>query len=755
MATTQPKKRTKKERLEEERQPILDPGTRRGIIIVSLFVVAAISILSFFDLAGSVGNYLDQLLMIVFGWGSFLFPIILAVFGYLMIFPDKYGLKASNYLGVFLLLLAVLGIMHLFVGQDTAVTAIDEGRGGGYLGLVISLPLLKIMGIWATSIVLVALFCIAVLIIFATSVNRLVEGGSAIGSVMLRIREFFRKINYRVSESRMEKEAAEEMEEERSFSRKTITQKAVLEDGKEEIISAVNEDVETGDQMKIFNKARNRAKIDIPIDLLEGTSAKPTSGDINLNKEKIKKTLQNFGIEVEMGETNVGPTVTQYTLKPAEGVRISQIDTLQNDIALALAAHPIRIEAPIPGKSLVGIEVPNQKVAVVKLKEIIQSDAFKKRESDLNISLGKDVSGFPWVADMGSMPHLLVAGATGSGKSVCINSIIISLLYQNSPDNLKLILVDPKQVELTIYNGIPHLLTPVITKADKTINALKWTVAEMERRFELLSQTGQRNIKGFNAGVKEGLPYIVVVIDELADLMSVNAAEVEGSIIRLAQMARAVGIHLVVATQRPSVDVITGLIKANITSRIAFTVASGTDSRTILDFAGAEKLLGSGDMLYVSAQLSKPKRLQGAFVTEREIRNIVDFLKEKGDPEYNEEITVRQSAHVGEKGESLSEDDDILVDDAQEIILESQKASASFLQRRMRIGYARAARILDILEERGIIGPADGAKPRDVYVKDKDDIDIISDPDNQDEEEVSESESTEEETGNSEEVNKL
>jgi S-DNA-T family DNA segregation ATPase FtsK/SpoIIIE len=752
MATIQPKKRIKKERLEEEKQPILNPGTRRGIIVVSLFVVAAISILSFFELAGSVGNYLDQLLRVIFGWGSFLFPIILIAFGYLLIFPDKYALKASNYLGVFLLLLALLGILHLFVGQETAVEAIDEGRGGGYLGLVISLPLLKIMGIWATSIVLFALCCIAVLIVFATSINRLVEGGSAIGSVMLRVREFFRKINYRVSESRMEKEASAEVEEERSFSRKTIAQKANLEDGKEEVISAVNEDVETGDQMKIFNKNKHRTKIDIPIDLLEGTSAKPTSGDINLNKEKIKKTLQNFGIEVEMGETNVGPTVTQYTLKPSEGVRISQIDTLQNDIALALAAHPIRIEAPIPGKSLVGIEVPNQKVAVVKLKEIIQSEAFKKRESDLNISLGKDVSGFPWVADMANMPHLLVAGATGSGKSVCINSIIISLLYQNSPEKLKLILVDPKQVELNVYNGIPHLLTPVITKADKTSNALKWAGAEMERRFELLSQTGQRNIKGFNAGVAEGLPYIVIIIDELADLMSVNAAEVEGSIIRLAQMARAVGIHLVVATQRPSVDVITGLIKANITSRIAFTVASGTDSRTILDFAGAEKLLGSGDMLYVSAQLSKPKRLQGAFVTEREIRNIVDFLKEKGDPEYNEEVTVRHSAHVGEKGESLSDDDDELVDDAQEIILESQKASASFLQRRMRIGYARAARILDILEERGIIGPADGAKPRDVYVKDKDDVDIVTDPNNDEDETVEDEIET---TENSAEENKL
>ncbi|MFA6391951.1 MAG: DNA translocase FtsK 4TM domain-containing protein [Patescibacteria group bacterium] len=727
MANTQPKKRIKKEVPEAERQPILNPGTRRGITIVALFVVAAISILSFFDLAGSVGVYLDQLLKIVFGWGSFVFPIILIIFGYLLIFPDRYKLKTSNYLGVFLLLLSFSGILHLFVGLDTAVEAIEEGRGGGYLGLMISLPLLKIMGIWATSIVLIALFCIAILVVFATSLNRLIEGGSAVGSVIIRIRDLFSRTKYRIISKKQEKEDVQD-EEERSFSRKTIAQDAVHNEVKEDgVITEINEDVETGDQMKIFNKSKNRVKIDIPIDLLEGNSAKPTSGDINLNKEKIKKTLQNFGIEVEMGETNVGPTVTQYTLKPSEGVRISQIDTLQNDIALALAAHPIRVEAPIPGKSLVGIEVPNQKVAVVKLKEIIQSDGFKKRESDLSISLGKDVSGNPWVADLDTMPHLLVAGATGSGKSVCINSIIISLLYENSPDNLKLILVDPKRVELTIYNGIPHLLTPVITKADKTVNALNWAVAEMDRRFELLAQSGQRNIKGFNAGVKVGLPYIVIVIDELADLMSVAPVEVESRIIRLAQMARAVGIHLIVATQRPSVDVITGLIKANITSRIAFTVASGTDSRTILDFAGAEKLLGSGDMLYVSQQLSKPKRLQGAFVTEREIRNIVDFLKEKGEPEYNDEVTVRHGANVGEKGETFSDEEDELIDDAQEIIMESQKASASFLQRRMRIGYARAARILDILEQKGIIGPADGAKPRDVYVKDKEDVDIVTD----------------------------
>jgi DNA segregation ATPase FtsK/SpoIIIE, S-DNA-T family len=754
MATTQPKKRIKKEDLEEERQPILNPGTRRGIIIVTLFVVAAISILSFFDLAGSAGNFLDQVLMIVFGWGSFLFPLILLIVGYLLIFPDKYSLRPSNYLGAFLFTLSLSGIFHLFVSQEEAVQAISDGRGGGYLGLIISLPLLKIMGIWATSIVLIALFCIAILIVFAISINRLIESGSGIGSVMLRVREFFRRIRYRVASRRenREEESNEAEEEERPFNRKKISEKSndvEMEDEKS-VSSEVNEDTGTGDQMKFFKKGKQKTKIDIPVDLLEGTSSKPTSGDISLNKEKIKKTLENFGIDVEMGETNIGPTVTQYALKPSDGVRISQIDTLQNDIALALAAHPIRIEAPIPGKSLVGIEVPNQKVALVRLKEIIQSEAFKKGKSDLDISLGKDVSGNPWVVDLERMPHLLVAGATGSGKSVCINSIIISLLYQNSPDQLKLILVDPKRVELTMYNGIPHLLTPVITKADKTINALKWAVGEMDRRFELLSQNGKRNISEFNGESKNALPYIVIVIDELADLMSVAPAEVEGSIIRLAQMARAVGIHLVVATQRPSVDVITGLIKANITSRIAFTVASGTDSRTILDFAGAEKLMGSGDMLYVSAQISKPKRIQGAFVTESEIKNIVGFLKEKGEPEYDDQVVERQASHAGSRSESFSDDDDELIDDAQEIIMESQKASASFLQRRLRIGYARAARILDILEEKGIIGPADGAKPREVFVKDKEDVDMLGEQ--YDEEEESTEEDVDEEEDAEKEV---
>jgi S-DNA-T family DNA segregation ATPase FtsK/SpoIIIE len=460
---------------------------------------------------------------------------------------------------------------------------------------------------------------------------------------------------------------------------------------------------------------KQKRSIVIPLDLLDLSTSQPTSGNIDLNKERIFKTLETFGIPVEMGEVHVGPTVTQYTLKPADGVKLVQITSLKNDLALALAAHPIRIEAPIPGKSLVGIEVPNESVAMVNLRDILGSDAFKTRKSDLSFSLGKDVSGQPWVANLEPLPHLLVAGSTGSGKSVMINGLIISMLYANSPDDLKFIMVDPKRVELSLYNNIPHLLTPVITDTTKTINALRWCVSEMDRRYQVLQNAGKRNISSYRADVADDMPYIIVVIDELADLMAVAANDVEGMIVRLAQMARAVGIHLVLATQRPSVDVITGLIKANITARIAFSVASLVDSRTILDGSGAESLLGKGDMLFVSAELSKPKRLQGAYVSEKEVERVTSFLKARGEPDYLSAVTEKAS---GGNGGGMSMDDlgeDELLPEAKEIVMQSGKASASLLQRRLRVGYARAARLLDLLEDQGFIGPGDGAKPREVY----------------------------------------
>jgi S-DNA-T family DNA segregation ATPase FtsK/SpoIIIE len=420
-----------------------------------------------------------------------------------------------------------------------------------------------------------------------------------------------------------------------------------------------------------------------------------------------------------MGETKVGPTVTQYTFRPAEGVKLSRITTLNNDLSLALAAHPIRIEAPIPGQSLVGVEVPNKAKAIVGLREILEDSAFKARKNNLYIALGKDVSGAAWLYDLTKMPHLLVAGATNSGKSVCLNAIIVSLLYQNNPEDLRFVMVDPKRVELPTYNGIPHLLTPVITDVNKTINALKWCLNEMDRRYDVLNKSGKKNIQSYNAVSKDKLPYIVFIIDELADFMMTAGKDMEAAIIRLAQMSRAIGIHLILATQRPSVDVITGLIKANIPSRIAFSVASLVDSKTILDSSGAEKLLGQGDMLFSTAEFSKPKRIQGAYLSDSEINDVVNYIKEKSGPaEYLEGVTDRQkvggNAGIGLDGTHGDEDE--LFQEAQEIIVRAGKASTSMLQRRLSIGYGRAAKILDMLEEAGIIGPSNGSKPREVMI---------------------------------------
>jgi S-DNA-T family DNA segregation ATPase FtsK/SpoIIIE len=452
------------------------------------------------------------------------------------------------------------------------------------------------------------------------------------------------------------------------------------------------------------------------LDLLDDEKTRVDSGNIEANVSIIQKTLSDFGIEVEMGEVNVGPTVTQYTLRPAVGVKLSQIGSLQNDLGLALAASSIRMELPIPGKGLVGLEVPNKSNATVRIREIIASTAFGENPSKLGFTLGRDVAGHPIVADLAKMPHLLIAGATGSGKSVGVNSMLVSFLYRATPSEVKMILVDPKRVELSMYNGIPHLLTPVITDHQQAVNALRWTVLEMDRRYKMLQEVGKRNISEFNQSSLIKMPYLVVVVDELADLMSVAQNEVEAAIVRLAQMARAVGIHLVLATQRPSVDVITGLIKANITARMAFAVASQVDSRTILDMSGAEKLLGMGDMLYITSDLPKPKRVQGTYVGEKEIKKVTEFIKEQaGMVIYDEQILEKPTRASGAPGYADDGDEDELLAEATNIVQQAGKASASLLQRRLRVGYARAARLLDIMEDKGIVGPGDGAKPREVY----------------------------------------
>jgi DNA segregation ATPase FtsK/SpoIIIE, S-DNA-T family len=461
--------------------------------------------------------------------------------------------------------------------------------------------------------------------------------------------------------------------------------------------------------------------------LSDGPGQKADRGDVRKNADVIEKTLDSFGIAAKVVEVNPAPAVTQYALRIPLGTKVSKITALSSDMALALAAPTgaVRIEAPIPGRDLVGIEIPNRGLEFVTLKKMLQSDVMRKAKSKLSVALGLDVAGTPVIADIGKMPHVLVAGTTGSGKSVLINSWIASLLFRTTPAEVRLIMVDPKRVELTGYNGIPHLLTPVIVEPDKILSALRWAMNEMEERYKRFAEVGVRNIDGFNdlSGF-QAMPFIIILIDELADLMAYAPVEVEDTICRLAQMARATGIHLVLATQRPSVDVITGLIKANIPSRIAFNVSSMIDSRVILDMPGAEKLLGRGDMLYVPPEQSKPSRIQGTYVSEQEVNKVVEFLKSKNTPvEYTQEVTTQSVSMSSKKGGmNLGVNGkDQLFEDALRLICQHDKASASLLQRRLSVGYARAARILDQLEAAGIIGPGEGSKPRDVLVKNPDD----------------------------------
>lgn len=481
------------------------------------------------------------------------------------------------------------------------------------------------------------------------------------------------------------------------------------------------------------------------LDLLEKKERPADIGDYKQNAQIISDTLSEFGIDVEMKDVNPGPKVTQYTLRPPSGVKLTRITALETNIALNLAAQTLRIEAPIPGQRAVGIEVPNRKAADVRLYGVLDSKQWKEASEPLSFAIGKDISGQAVVGELNKMPHLLIAGQTGSGKSVMINALLTSLLYRNSPSEMKLILVDPKRVEMKPYEDIPHLLTPIITEPEKTISALKWAVNEMERRYILLEQEGVREISSYNRKVKskgtkiavadedghiqkhqEGtMPYIVIVIDELSDLMMMAARDVEALIVRIAQKARAVGIHLVLATQRPSVNVITGLIKANVPARIGFTVNSQVDSRTILDQVGSEKLLGQGDMLLMTPSMSKPKRIQGSWVTDDEVHRVNDYLRMQSAPQYNDEV-VAQPVQLNGKGGvvmDFAEGGDDLFRDAVRVVTEARRASTSFLQLKLKIGYARAARIMAEMEEQGIIGPADGSKPREVLLSSVDELD--------------------------------
>jgi S-DNA-T family DNA segregation ATPase FtsK/SpoIIIE len=701
----------------------LSQETKRGIVVVVFAVLALIVVLSIAGIAGSLGQELFKWLSWAFGVMIYIVPLILISVA-ISIYKQDLQSKGKDssfywriYFGAVLLAGSIGGLIHMFLLSST-VSAFDLatlGKGGGYVGAVFAQPAFSFLGFWAGCAVLIALILISILITF---------------DVPLSV--FWPKASEQAGNDEEPLKAKVEALKINSMGKEGFSEEKVLDKNKKIVDDEVPVPKPQNIQTKIVTASKNntpqleamtvqdRKDWKLPnFDILDDNHTEVDSGNIEVNVAIIKKTLADFGIDVEMGEVNVGPTVTQYTLRPTVGVKLSQIAGLQNDLALALAASSLRMELPIPGKALVGIEVPNRTSAIVRLREVMQTNDFVDHKSKLALALGRDVAGHPMVLDLAKAPHLLIAGATGTGKSVAINSLLVGLLYRNTPQDVKFIVIDPKRVEMTPYNGIPHLLTPVIIDHEKAVNALKWAVAEMDRRYKLLSEAGKRNISEYNENAPLILPYIVILVDELADLMAVAQADVESTIVRLAQMARAIGIHLVLATQRPSVEIITGLIKANITSRLAFAVASQIDSRTILDSGGAEKLLGNGDMLFTSAEFNKPKRVQGAYIGEKEVKKVVDFFKaQTGAVIYNEEIVEKPKRPLGisgMEGDNGEGDDDVLLEEAIEEVKRAGKASASLLQRRLRVGYARAARLLDILEAKGVIGPGEGAKPREVY----------------------------------------
>lgn len=698
----------------------------REIFAVIYLALSLLVLLSIYGRLGMVGEAFHGVLKPVFGYGIHLIPFVFFGISLTLFFSKKTPFNLAKITGIILLFSSVLSIFHLSVPSGDLLSAAENGQFGGYIGFVTNFVFRSVLqiGNLGSSIIFVASLIVGILLTFEFSIIDFLK--SAKPEIRIEGRKSFAVTDEGIVEVESEEGEVMDMDEINIIKPKINTEQSTSEvDGEEE--SKTEQLKKSADVTPALTSKKTDIQWEFPpLDLLENPVAVDAVDDYFLkeNAEMIRTKLDQFGIQVTMSDVHVGPTVIQYTLKPSEGIKLSKITSLKNDLALALAARAIRIEAPIPGKSLVGIEIPNENRTVVRLRELLECDEWKEVKSNLKMTLGRTVSGKPMVIDLAAMPHMLVAGATGSGKSVGMNSFLLGLLYQNSPQDLKLIMIDPKRVELNSYNGIPHLLTPVITDLDKAAISLKWAVAEMNRRYIVLSETGHRNITDYNEDPKmpERMPKILIVIDELADLMMAAGKEVEASICRIAQMARAVGMHLIVATQRPSVDVITGLIKANIPARVAYAVTSGVDSRTILDSIGAEDLLGQGDMLFISGQMSKPVRIQGVYVSSKEIEKVTNRVKLTLEPEYDEKITSPDIARQNiqglppVKGSGTGGGNDPLYERALSVIVDARKASASLLQRRLEIGYARAARILDEMEGNGVIGPVRGAKPREIFV---------------------------------------
>ena len=674
---------------------------------------------------GIIGKIIFQTATRNIGLGAYIFPLLLLFWGLIILFNYKMSNPYHKFFGISFLFIIFIIFIHLrLLLLDNPYLLAMNGAGGGLLGYYFANSLYLYFGTKGAYLVLISLSLISALFLTEISYFYIFRNlGNKTKIILNNIFNILKKIGTKISKSLRRKEVPDYQEYGiDEMPKKTRKKEKKLE---EEIIFD-----------RDYQESKQVSKIDSyqvpPLSLLSDSYAEDKT-DTKLNIEEnvkiLERTFTNFGINAKVVGVIQGPTVTRYEIHPAPGVKISKITNLSNDIALSFAVASVRIEAPIPGKNAVGIEVPNRKRINVYLKEILQSSEFQNGKYKLPIALGIDIGGKPIIADLAELPHLLIAGATGSGKSVCINNIILSIIYKLSPKTVKFIMIDPKRVELNIYNGIPHLLIPIITDISQAIKVLNWVISEMEKRFKIFAEAGVRNLDGYNEYVRninndtEPLPYIIIVIDELADLMLSSPVKAEESLCRLAQMTRATGIHLIIATQRPSVDIITGSIKVNFPSRIAFAVSTQVDSRTILDINGAEKLLGNGDMLFSPVGVSKPIRAQGAFVVEKEIRNVVSYLiKHSPSPEYEQEV-LEYKKNRNMLRETEEEEEDELFNEAVSIIINSKQASISILQRKLRIGYTRAARLIDVMEKRGIVGPYDGRNPRKILISNEEYLD--------------------------------
>lgn len=689
-----------------------------SIFIIS-FSLLYIFAFIFTDKMGIIGRIIVQTTTRNIGLGAYIFPFLLLFGGMVILLDFKLPNPYHKFFGIGFLFIIFLVFIHLrLLLLNHSYLLAKNGAGGGLLGYYFANSLYLYFGTRGAYLVLISLSLISTL--FITEVSYFYIFSNLTNRIKIISHNFYnllKNIGVKIYKSSKYKEVTDYQE----YKINKVSKKILKEKQKENELK-LKEEI-------IVNKDYPESKISKyqipPLSLLSDPYSEEkidTKLNIEENIKILESTFSNFGIDAKVVGVIQGPTVTRYEIHPAPGVKISKITILSNDIALAFAVASVRIEAPIPGKNAVGIEVPNRKRINVYLKEILQSNEFKNSKFKLLIALGIDIGGKPIIADLIELPHLLIAGATGSGKSVCINNIILSIIYNLSPEKVKFIMIDPKRVELNIYNGIPHLLIPIITDTNQAIKVLNWVISEMEKRFKIFAEAGVRNLEGYNEYVRNlkndinALPYIIIIIDELADLMLSSPVKAEEVLCRLAQMTRATGIHLIIATQRPSVDIITGSIKINFPSRIAFAVSTQVDSRTILDVNGAEKLLGNGDMLFSPVGVSKPIRAQGAFVTEKEIKNIVSYLREYGQsPEYEQEVLEFKN-NKNLFIETEEEEEDELFNEAISIINNNKQASISILQRKLRIGYTRAARLIDLMEERGIVGPYDGRNPRKILL---------------------------------------